>query len=80
MAAGRKCRQHDKTLHVVMYNKTEIVLDLYVGFGRIINTLRIKSLTNYIRFCREIQQHKKHRGFLVPFQKRRASGNLYRLS
>jgi len=38
MAAGRKCRQHDKSLHVVMYSKINIVLDLYVGFGRIINT------------------------------------------
>ena len=39
MAAGRKCCQHDKTLHVVMYSKRNIVLNLYVGFGRIINTL-----------------------------------------
>ena len=39
MAAGRKCRQHDKSLHVVMYNKRNIVLDLYVGFSRINNTL-----------------------------------------
>jgi hypothetical protein len=39
MAAGRKCRQHDKLLRVVMYNKRNIVLDLYVGFRRIINTL-----------------------------------------
>jgi hypothetical protein len=36
MAAGR---QHDKSLHVVIYNKGNIVLGLYVGFGRIISTL-----------------------------------------